>query len=413
MAVNQGLKTFAESSPDFNNQGVQNLINPVNVGWVEKTRTLAQKVDASTVLTVSQKNDLNDTLDTQPHLNLGRTLEDLDLHTTKIFTGALGQQDLNDDRPNTGTFLDHVQDVQGFISIIPTLYGYSADFINKGVAGHFGTASGSIDTAMTTLKEAVVHITERSDLLSDQQSLKNGLFQTATQNIINFMDTLGDSTSFDESTFNSLQSAFQTAANEFDTTLQTGEYATFRTNLINSRKTVVDQIALEVANLGTIRTYSESLNNLSAYVTLADDADVRNLIIRNSIDPQFRAYFEQYGNRNSNRNPLFEGVLNDSSEETAIQEILKLKGLPDVTDPLDLDNVAQKATRDTRIKTKVSFNGLNTEEIINLACDTLSISKSNKDIYALSKSLLENMNNHDRESIKNDLNLNQQIDTLS
>ena len=110
---------------------------------------------------------------------------------------------------------------------------------------------------------------------------------------------------------------------------------------------------------------------------------------------------------------MFEGVLNDSSEETAIQEILKLKGLPDVTDPLDLDNVAQKATRDTRIKTKVSFNGLNTEEIINLACDTLSISKSNKDIYALSKSLLENMNNHDRESIKNDLNLNQQIDTLS
>ena len=73
MAVNQGLKTLAESSPDFNNQGVQNLINPVNIGFALKTRTLAQKVDASTVLTVSQKNDLNDTLDTHPYLNLGRT----------------------------------------------------------------------------------------------------------------------------------------------------------------------------------------------------------------------------------------------------------------------------------------------------------------------------------------------------
>ncbi len=406
MAVNQGLKTLAESSPEFNNQGVENLIAPVNIGFALKTRTLAQKVDASTVLTVSQKNDLNDTLNTQPYLNLGRTLEDLDLHTTKIFTGALGQQDLNDDRPNTGTFLDHVQDVQGFISIIPTLYGYSADFINKGIAGHFGTASGSVDTAMTTLKRCVVEINSKS-LATDTA------FQTATQNISNFMDTLGDSTSFDESTFNSLQSAFQTAANNFNTALGDGQFLQFRTDMIAARKTVVDQIALEVTNLGEIRTYSESLNNLSAYVTLADDADVRNLIIRTSANTQFKDYFEQYGSRNLNRNPLFEGVLNDSSEETAIQEILKLKGLPDVTDPLDLDNVALKAQRDTRIKTKVSFNGKNTEEIINLACDTLSISKSNKDIYALSKSLLENMNNHDRELIKSDLNLNQQIDTLS
>ena len=36
MAVNQGLKTLAESSPDFNNQGVQNLINPVNIGFALK-----------------------------------------------------------------------------------------------------------------------------------------------------------------------------------------------------------------------------------------------------------------------------------------------------------------------------------------------------------------------------------------
>ena len=47
MPINQGLKAFAESTPDFDNQSVQNMINLVNTGWVEKTRTLAQKVDAN------------------------------------------------------------------------------------------------------------------------------------------------------------------------------------------------------------------------------------------------------------------------------------------------------------------------------------------------------------------------------
>ena len=406
MAVNQGLKTLAENSPNFNNQGIQNLINPVNVGWVEKTRTLAQKVDASTVLTVSQKNDLNATLDTQPHLNLGRTLEDLDLHTTKIFTGELGQQDLNDDRPNTGTFLDHVQDVQGFESIIPNLYGYTADSINKGVAGHFGTVSGAVDSAMKTLRTAVEFINSKSESTDTA-------FQTATQNISNFLDTLGDSTAFDESTFNSLQSAFQTASDNFNTTLTGGQYTTFRTNMITARATIVDQIALEVTNLGVIRTYSESLNNLSAYVTLADNANIRNLVIRTSNNANFRDYFEQYGKRTANQNPLFEGIGNDSAESTAIDEILSLKGLPDVVDFLDIDSVAAKATRDDRLKTTVSFQGLNTEQIIDTACEELSISTANKDVYAKSKSLLTNLNQRDRDLVKAELDLNQQIDTLS
>ena len=60
MAVNQGLKTFAESTPEFTNQGIDNLINLVNIGFVGKTRSIAQKIDASTVLIVGQKNALKD-----------------------------------------------------------------------------------------------------------------------------------------------------------------------------------------------------------------------------------------------------------------------------------------------------------------------------------------------------------------
>jgi len=405
MAINQGLKTLAESTPDFSNQGVQNQIAPINIGWVLKTRTLAQKVDASEVLTISQKNDLTDTLNTQPHLNLGRVLEDLDLHSAKIFTGELGEQEPNDGSPNTGTFVDHIQSVQSFMGTIPFLYGYSADSINKGLSGHFGTVNGTIDSAMSTLKRCVVDINAKS--LSTDTA-----YQTATQNLIDFIDALGDSSAFDESTFNSLQSAFQSAADNFDTTLAGGAYTQYRTDMIAARKTVVDQIALEVSNLGTIRTYSTSLANLSSYVNLADDESVRALVIRNSRNANFRSYFENYSARVSQLNPLFDGV-SDSSEEIQIQELLKLYGLPDVTDYLDLDSVAAKATRDSRLRTSVSFQGKNTEQIIDLACDALNITKTNKDVYALSKSLLANMNQHDRDVIKAQLNINQQIGTLS
>tara|TARA_S200002703_G_scaffold141120_2_gene132739 strand:+ start:226 stop:1437 length:1212 start_codon:yes stop_codon:yes gene_type:complete len=403
MPVNQGLKTLIESTPNFNNQHVQNLIAPVNIGFVTKTRTLVQKTNASTVLTVSQKNDLNETLDIQPHLNLGKVLEDLDLHTAKIYTGALGEA--RDDNP-ASLFLDHVQTVQGFITTIPNLYGYTADSINKGVAGHFGTVSGSVTSAMDTLKEAVVHINSKSESTDTA-------FQTAAQNLINFLDSLGDSTSFDESTFNSLQSAYQTAANNFDTELQNGDYAVFRTNMINQRKIIVDQIALEVGNLGTIDTYNESLASLSIYSALAEDTDVRNLIIQSSQNNTFKSYFENYTNRESQLNPLFTGLADDSAETTAIDEILKLKGLPDVVDFLDLDSVASKAQRDDRLKTTVSFKGLSTEQIITLACETLKISIDNKDVYAKSKSLLTNLNNHDRDLVKTQIDANQQIDTLS
>jgi len=265
--------------------------------------------------------------------------------------------------------------------------------------------SGTIDSAMSTLKRCVVDI--------DAKSLgTDTAYQTATQDLIDFLDSLGDSSAFDESTFNSLQSAFQSAANNFNTTLAGGAYTQYRTDMIAARKTVVDQIALEVANLGSIRTYSTSLASLSSYLNLAEDESVRALVVRTSGNANFKSYFENYSARVSQLNPLYSGV-GDSSEEIQIQELLKLYGLPDVTDYLDLDSVAAKATRDDRLRTTVSFQGKNTEQIINTACDALNITKTNKDVYALSKSLLANMNQHDRDVIKAQLNINQEIDTLS
>jgi len=402
MSVNQGLKTLIESSPNFSNQAVQNLIATVNIGWVAKTRTLAQKVDASTILINSQKSDLLATLDIQPHLNLGRVLEDLDNHTAKIFTGELGEA--RDDNP-ASLFLDHVQTVQGFTITIPTLYGYSADSINKGVVGHFGSVFGSVDTALGNLKTSV-------EFIKSKELATDTAYQTATQNIIDFIDALGDSTAFDESTFNALQSAFQTAANNFNTALTDGQFAVTRTDMINNRVAIQDQINLEATNLGAIDTYNESLAQLGIYVGLTENTDIINLITKSSQNANFRSYFENFSAREAKQNPLYTGV-NDSSEEIQINEILKLRGLPDVTDHLDLDSVAAKALKDDRIKTGIKSQGKTSEQIIIDSCDILGISKNNKNIYALSKGLLENMNKHDRNTVKAELDSNQEINTLS
>ena len=405
MSVNQGLKTLAENQPEFDNKGIDNLIAIVNVGWVAKSRLLAQKIDTSTVLTGSQKNDLANDLATHEYLNLGRVLEDLSLHTQKIFTGVLGQQDLNDDRPNTGTFLDHVQSVQGFISTIPFLYGYTADSINKGIPGHFGTVDGTLGTAMETLRKAVVQITDKT--LSTDTA-----FQTAITNLNNFLTTLDGSTDANNTSFNSLRAAYVTAANNFNTVLAGNAYTSYRTDLINGRKIVVDQIALEIANLGTIRTYEDALANISVYVNLATDDAVRSLIIRTSNNKSFKEYFENFAKRQSLLNPLYSDII-DSSLDSKIEEVLKLKGLPDVVDFQDIDSVANKATKDIRLATVLKTQGKTSEEIIEDACDVLKIDKRNKTTFALSNSLLENMNNNDRELVKIEITTQQSIDSLS
>ena len=109
MAVNQGLKSLAGSSPEFSNQHVQNLINNAEKSFAVNQRTLHKTVDDSTVLTESQRNNLLESLNVQPHLNFGRLFHDLDVHSLNVINGSLGE-------PRTGgdasTFLDQMQSVQ-------------------------------------------------------------------------------------------------------------------------------------------------------------------------------------------------------------------------------------------------------------------------------------------------------------
>ena len=406
MAVNQGLKNLTTNSPSFSNQGTQNLINAITAEFVTKTKTLATKVDASDVLTNTNRSDIRDSMDVQSYLDVGRYLVDLDNHTAKILTGELGEQDPNDDTPNTGTFLDHLQQVQSFIANVPNLYGYSADSIGKGIKGHFGTLSGAVDSSLESIKTASAFIESKNPTgLTD--------YKNSVQALSDFIDTLGDSSAFDESTFNSLLSDIESKANTLNTNITGGIYTDSTSALNTERSKIKTQITLEQTNLGVIRTYDDTLANSFRYLSLSEDSEVRKLLLRSSQNSQWKEYFENYDTRSRNDNPLYNNPNSDSSNDQIVDQVLRLKGLPDVTDYLDVPSVVAKATRDTRLATRLGDANMTNEKFLRDACDLLGIKTFNKDVFGLSKSLLENMNNFDRETVKSELNLHNEVNTIS
>jgi hypothetical protein len=160
----------------------------------------------------------------------------------------------------------------------------------------------------------------------------------------------------------------------------------------------------------------ETLSNISNYVGFADDADFRNLLIRSSQNANWKGYFENYATNLSYDNPLYK-AFDDSATQALIDSVLTTRGLPDVTDYVDLEAVAAKATRDDRMASQLAYAGFITEtvakDIIKKACQLLGLTVDNRDSYAQSKSLLENMNQYDRDTVQNELNLYNDVNTLS
>jgi hypothetical protein len=403
MTVQQGLKSLAESNPNFSNQGVQNAIADTNIGFVIKTKELAYMIDINSTLTESQKSDLYDVLETQSYLNIGRYLQDLDNHTFNILNGSLGEASETD--TTTPTFLEHLGAVDAIQGSYFTLYGVDASNSNKGVDDFFGTLRGTTNNNLKNIKNAVQSITAAS--LSEDTN-----YQDATQDILDFINTLGDSSTFDESTFNSLLSAFETASNNFNTILST-TYPNQKTILIENRSIIQEQITKEENNLGSIRTYSESLANLITYQGLSRNDTIRDLLSKTAQTPAWNDYFENYQTRFNQQNPIYNNSMSDSATDEIINTALRLKGLPDVKDYVDLVSVAKKALRDIRLKTKINDSGKNVVQIIKESCEKLGINIAGKDVYAQSESLLNNMNNNDKEIIRQELSLHQQVNTLS
>jgi hypothetical protein len=295
--------------------------------------------------------------------------------------------------------------VDGIQSSYLSLYGVEASTAGKGVDDYFGTLREILNDKLIEIKQAVEKITNAS-LASDTA------FQNATQALIDFVNALGDSTTLDISTLNSLLSVYESAANNFNSVLSGAAYSAQKTILVNNRTTIVSQIATEVSNLGSIRTYSESLADLLSYQGLAGNSKIRDLIGKSAQTTAWKDYYENYETRFTQLNAKYENTAGDSENETIINNELSQRGLPDVKDYTDLRAVAAKASRDDRLST-VKFNGRTIAEIIKDSCVQLGIDITGLNVYGQSEDLLNNMNSYDRESIRIELNLHQESNTLS
>ena len=414
MTVNKGLKTLVENSPNFSNQTLENAIGVFKIGWVLKSFELDKAIENNTVLTTSQKNDLKDDINNLPHINMGRVLGDLVRHTNTILDGSIipGDPGITGTLDNgQGSYLEMLGSVQGLQYTIPNLFGVLAAEKSRGVNDHFGTLNqifleteDSTAPVFTTLNEAITRI-NNAGLATDTA------LETAYDNLKGFINSVvADSTDFQQ-TLDTFATAVATAQTNFNNAMAAEPLLTHRTNLINMRERINVQVSLEQSNLSTLRTYLRALSNNSAYSGLAEDAQLRKLMINTSQNASWKSYFEEYVSNAQNLNTSY--TLNTDSDKSAvIEQVLASMGLPDVLDPTDLDAVAQKSKRDTRIDTK-GYDYLTTEQQIIRGCEQLGITTANRTIPSLSETLLNSMNQNDYDEVARQLDLYQSANTLS
>ena len=412
MAVNKGLKTLSESSPNFSNAAtlakIQSLVEDSTTNFASKTFYLTAQIAQNDVLTVTNKNSIIASLETQSYINIGMSLENLNQHTQILLSGEYGEAE-DSDVEDPPTFIDHLNMVVDFESTIPSVFGVTADSLNKGINGHFGTLAGSTDALLDRMKEDV-------DFITTQSLAQDTAYQNAVQALSDYIETLYDSTAFNAGTFSGLLTDIETAAANFDTVLSTGIYAERKARLSADKLALVAQINLEQNNIRTIVTYSNTLVDTTNYSSLAGNANANALLVRASQNASWRGYFENYATNLSYDNPLYD-AFDDSATQALIDGVLTTRGLPDVTDYVDLEAVAAKATRDDRMASQLAYAGFITEtvakDIIKKACQLLNLTVANRDVYAQSKSLLENMNQYDRDTVQNELNRYNDVNTLS
>ncbi len=392
MAVNKGLKSLAGTTPNFSNQGLENAVNELKIGWVIKGSQLDTAIQDNVVLTTSQKNDLKSTIHNIQYLNLGRVFGDLVRHTNTILDGTIVFL-ANPDTEDTA------------------LYGVSAGEFSRDVNDHLGTLNNkfletedSSAPVFTSLRESLDFITAAN--LSEETAL-----ETAYDNLRNFINSVvADSTDFQQ-TLNTFASAVATAHTNLNTALASEPYLTKRTQLSIDQDKIEAQVALETSNLSRIRDYVNGLTNHISFTSLAEDEQLRALMTRISQNADWANYFREYEKNSANINPIY-SVGSDSDKTTIIDTILRDSGLPDVLDFVDLEAVANKAKKDSRIDT-AGFDRFTVEQQITDACRQLDIKTANRSIYNQSESLLDNLNQRDRDLVANRLDLNQDAETLS
>ena len=422
MTVNQGLSSLVNSSPNFSNQALENAINVlknISGGFITKTFEVDTAIDDNTVLTTTQKNDVKATINARPYLNFGRYLNDVIKHTNTILDGSILPVVAGTENFPQGTFLEILQTVHSIQNLVPQLYGVSASEKSRDVNDHLGSLNNMfIDTedsskpVFTSLKETITFLNTKININAIGTDLPNTL-----DDLKNFLaSVVGDSTDFQQ-TLDTFANAVKSDFEYIDLTLGIADplgderYRDTQTQLKADYEEIQVQKNLENSNLSNIRTYTNTLLDNISYTSLAEDSELADLMAKTSQTSAWIDYFENYKTRQTKLNPIYT-VSTDSDKESTINAVLEARGLPDVTDYVNLDAVATKTKKDSRIDTG-NFDLYTSEQIITKSCQQLGITTANRSIYNQSKELLNNMNDNDRLLIANELDDDEATNTIS
>jgi hypothetical protein len=409
MVVKKGFLSLVDNEPNFSNQAIENAVDTLKVGWVNKSFLLDTDIQNNTVLTTSQKNDLKDDINNVSHLNLGRTLGDLIRHTGSIIDATVIP--VAENETQTETFLSILQNVQLVQSLVPDVHGQSASTKKRSVDDHLGTLNNIFSNTTDSSAPVFTSLLDSINFLVTANLATETALETAIDDLRTFINGVtGDSTDFQQ-TLDTFATSVATANTNFNNALASEPYLTHRNNLISQREKINVQVALENSNLVGLSDYIETLSNNLSYSDLANDATLSNLMANVAQNTQWQAYFNDYATNQANLNPIYD-INTDSDKSAVIDQVLASSGLPDVTDATDLEAVAAKATRDDRINT-ANFDRFTIEQQIIKSCEQLGITTTNRNINSLSGSLLNNMNQHDRDQIARQLDLNEASGTLS
>ena len=383
MTVKKGLKALAESSPNFSNQGLENAINDIKsvdkddgYSWIKSSIDVDTAIEDNTVLTASQKNDLKDTINNQSHLNVGRYLNDVIRHTNSILDGTI------------------VYRANPDVEIVPT----------------FLETEDSSAPVFTSLKDTLSYLDATARTTSSLATATAAVRYSNTQLITFLASVVADSTDFQQ-TLDTYGSQLAGNYTNLNNQLASEPLLTKKTQLIADRDEIVTQVDLENSNLSGIRTYTKSLVNFMGYTSLAENNTLRQLMARVSQSTDWQTYFNDFEANKVNVNPML-NTGSDSDKESVIDRVLAEQGLPDVLDFINLEGVANKAKKNSRIDT-ANFDYLTTAEVITKCCEQLGIGTSNNSIYNQSELLLNNLNDHDRQLVADSLDLNESSNTLS
>jgi len=423
MTVNKGLASLIDTDPNLSNQAQENAINDIkavdkNDGYqfIKSQFDVDTAIHNNTVLTTSQKNDALETLyAAQPHLQIGRYLNDTIRHTNTILDGSIMPFDASAE-VKTFTFIEALQTVDALQTTIPQSLGIPASSKGRGVNDHFGLLNNIFTTSQDSTQPIFTRLKELMQLI-DTTSRTTSALNTATAavrfsntQLVTFLNSVvADSTDFQTTLDNRVNTAAGNMANLNTRISQIpGDPSV---ELISIRDKIVTQQTLENSNIISLRTYIESITNNDALAGLAENKDMRELLTKVAQNTSWQNYYNDYETNKSRLNPLY-AISTDSDKSSVIELVLQSRGLPDVTDYLDFASVANKTKRDDRIDTK-NYDLYSNEQIITKSCEQLGITTANRSIEDQSNSLLNNMNENDRSIVADELDQNEDANTLS